>query len=246
MFNQFSRRFKRALCLGASVLALAISPALMAKSVEDTLKERISKRIDLPVSEVIKTPFDDLYEVRVQGNIIYTNSGAEFVIFSGQLYDLAAQVNLTEASMEEINRVDIDSLPLDLALKATYGDGSKRLVTFEDPNCVWCKRLQAEFRKMDVTVYTFVTPILTPDSFVKARNIQCADEPVKAWQRWMGDNVAPSEQKDCDPPFNEILALMQKHNVSGTPAIMFDNGKRISGFAPAEQMLERMNEPAAQ
>ncbi|MDK7178310.1 DsbC family protein, partial [Micrococcus luteus] len=110
---------------------------------------------------------------------MYTDAARQFVIFGGQLYDLEKNTNLTELALEEMNRVDIDSLPLDKALKMVYGDGKNRLVTFEDPNCPWCKRLQAEFEQMDVTVYTFVTPILSPDSFTKTENILCAKDPVQ-------------------------------------------------------------------
>ncbi|CAM5203703.1 DsbC family protein [Oligella ureolytica] len=209
---------------------------------EEAIKENLSKRINLPIVEVNKTPFDNLYEVRVQGSIVYTDAEGEFVIFSGQLYDLENKTNLTELSMEEMNRIDIDSLPLDIALKATYGSGEHRLVTFEDPNCPWCKRLQAEFKKMDATVYTFVTPILSPDSFTKSRNILCSDEPISTWQNWMANNINPGEQEDCEPPFNEVLEVMHASNVSGTPAIIFDNGKRISGFATAKDMIEKMAE----
>ncbi|CAM5202634.1 hypothetical protein OURE66S_03240 [Oligella ureolytica] len=34
---------------------------------------------------------------------------------------------------------------------------------------------------------------------------------------------------------------MHASNVSGTPAIIFDNGKRISGFATAKDMIEKAN-----
>lgn len=242
MSNQVVSMFKRVACLTLGALSLCIGQVAVAATVEETIKENLSKRINLPIVEVNKTPFDNLYEVRVQGSIVYTDADGEFVIFSGQLYDLEKKSNLTELSMEEMNRLDIDSLPLDIALKATYGSGENRLVTFEDPNCPWCKRLQAEFKKMDATVYTFVTPILNPDSFTKARDILCSDEPISTWQNWMANNINPGPQENCEPPFNEILELMHASNVSGTPAIIFDNGKRINGFATAAAMNEKMAE----
>lgn len=242
MSNQVVSLFKKFTCLTLGALSLCVAQAAAAESAEESIKENLSDRINMPITEVIKTPFDNLYEVRVQGNIVYTDAKGEFVIFSGQLYDLDKKTNLTELSMEEMNKVDIDSLPLELALKATYGTGENRLVTFEDPNCPWCKKLQAEFEKMDVTVYTFVTPVLGPDSFTKTRNILCADDKLKTWQDWMAKNIGPSKQEDCEPPFNEILEIAQQTNVSGTPAILFDNGKRISGFAAAKVMNDKMKE----
>lgn len=242
MSNQVASMFKKMACLTLSALSLCVTQVVMAETVEESIKENLSKRINLPIKEVNKTAFDELYEVRVDGSVVYTNADSDFVIFGGQLYDLDTKTNLTELSIDEMNRVDLDTLPLELALKATYGSGKHRLVTFEDPNCPWCKRLQAEFDKMDVTVYTFVTPILSPDSFVKARNILCSDEPVNAWKDWMKNNVHPAQQANCDPSFNEVLELMQALNVSGSPAILFDNGKRTVGFATAAAMNQTMSE----
>ena len=39
--------------------------------------------------------------------------------------------------------------------------------------------------------YTFVFPILGPDSNVKARDIWCAKEPGKVWRNWMVDGATP-------------------------------------------------------
>lgn len=246
MLNQVTTMLKKITYFSLAGLALMASPATMAQSVEESIKENLSKRISQPVNEVRKTPFDNLYEVRVQGAVVYTDADGQFVIFGGHLYDLDKKVNLTELAMEEMNRIDIDSLPLDKALKIVYGDGKNRLVTFEDPNCPWCKRLQAEFEQMDVTVYTFVTPILSPDSFTKSRNILCAEDPVKTWKDWMGKNISPKKQETCELPINEMLALMQNSNVSGTPAIFFENGKRINGFADAKRMNATMQEQKPQ
>ena len=242
MSNQVATMFKKASCVAVAGLSLLMAQAAIAKTVEETIKKTISERIELPVSEVIKTPFDNLYEVRGRGGSVYINANSDFVVFGGQLYDLDKQLNLTELSMAEMNRIDIDSLPLELALKATYGKGGDRIVTFEDPNCPWCKRLQAEFKKMDVTVYTFVTPTLSPDSFTKTKQVMCAKDPVKAWQDWMGKNVALPKVKDenCDHEVNDVLEVMHGANVAGTPVLLFDNGKRISGYADANRLTQTM------
>src|SRR3546814_996633 len=71
--------------------------------------------------------------------------------------------------------VAFSSLPLDLAIKQVKGDGSRKIAVFEDPNCGYCKRLHQALQNVDnITVYTLLFPILSPDSTVKARNIWCA------------------------------------------------------------------------
>lgn len=238
-------RFVARRLLGGLLPALLLVPsAVVADEITETIKNNFSKRIDnLPIEAVLPTPFPELYEVQIQGNIVYTNKDMDFVIFGGELYDLDQKSNLTAQSYAKINQVDIDELPLDLAIKTVYGSGQHRLVTFEDPNCIWCKRLNKDFRTMDVTVYTFVVPTLMPDSFTKARHVLCAEDSSKVWNAWMGDNVEPPQTADCEPPTNELLDLMHQLRVAGTPAIFFDNGHRINGYAPADRLLQTIAEP---
>src|SRR5690625_6848842 len=69
--------------------------------------------------------------------------------------------NLTAQRVQELNRVYLSQLPLDDAVKQVKGDGSRQLVVFEDPNCVYCKRLHETFAELDdLTVYSLMFPIL--------------------------------------------------------------------------------------
>jgi len=98
------------------------------------------------------------------------------------MIDTKTKVNLTERRMDELVKFDFADFPLKDAIKTVKGDGSRVMVTFEDPNCGYCKKLMGEINKLDnVTVYTFLTPILTADSTVKAKAIWCAPDPAKVW-----------------------------------------------------------------
>ena len=70
MSHRVISMFKKTTCFALSSLSLLITQAAMAQTVEESIKENLSKRINLPIVEVNKTPFDNLYEVRVQGNIV--------------------------------------------------------------------------------------------------------------------------------------------------------------------------------
>jgi protein-disulfide isomerase len=49
-----------------------------------------------------------------------------------------------------------------------------------------------------VTIYTFLYPILSPDSLEKSNRIWCAADKAKAWNDWMVDGKAPGGKGDCD------------------------------------------------
>src|SRR3546814_9562552 len=122
--------------------------------------------------------------------------------------------------------VAFSSLPLDLAIKQVKGDGSRKIAVFEDPNCGYCKRLHQALQNVDnITVYTLLFPILSPDSTVKARNIWCAKDQAATWRDWMLNGKTPPEA-NCEAPLDTLLALGRKLMMQGTPAIIFADGHR--------------------
>ena len=186
-----------------------------------------------------KTSFGwKVYEVSIGGEILYADEKAQYVILGGNLVDTKTRQNLTEARQSELNKVDFAKLPFDRAFKYVKGNGSRKIAVFSDPNCPYCKRFEETLKssKIDnVTVYTFLYPVLGPDSDAKSKAIWCAADPVKAWHDWMLDKKAPptATAKCDDAPVRQNVALGHQYNVTGTPTIILADGRRLPGAVPA-------------
>jgi len=129
-----------------------------AASIKETLKSNYEQLIG-PVDQVNKSPIPGLYEVVTGDHIFYTDKSAQYLI-DGQMFDLKARKNLTEARARKLFAVDFAALPLDLAIKKVKGDGSRTMAYFTDPNCGYCKKLEQELKNVDnVTLYLFLYPI---------------------------------------------------------------------------------------
>jgi thiol:disulfide interchange protein DsbC len=193
------------------------------------------------VDEVKPTPLRNMYEVRIGTDLIYVDARGEYAFVEGQMIDLKSNKNLTQARIDEMNRIDFaKDLPLDLAIKQVNGTGKRVLVVFEDPNCTYCKKLRNDLVKMkDLTLYTFAYPILSPDSEVKARKAWCAKDQGAAWDAMMVQGKVPENEGSCENPISRIQALGRKLNVTGTPTMFFTNGKRVPG-AIGIQELEKL------
>ncbi len=88
------------------------------------------------------------------------------------MMDLKNHVNLTEARASELNKIDFSKLPLQDAVKTVKGNGMRKIAVFSDPNCPYCHKLEEALKSIDnVTVYTFLFPILSTDSTVKSKSI---------------------------------------------------------------------------
>ncbi|HEX4917097.1 MAG TPA: DsbC family protein [Limnobacter sp.] len=189
---------------------------------------------------------DGLFEVVVSHNgskkIIYTNASGSHLIL-GELLEAKSMNNLTEARMDKLNAINFEKdLPVKLALKTVYGNGSRKIAVFEDPNCGYCKRFRKETltKLQDTTVYTFVFPVLGRDSVDKAQKVMCAENKSKMWDDWMLNDQSPTGKGDCNAPINELVTLGRNMGVTGTPTVFFQDGTRASGAIPSADLNRRI------
>lgn len=240
--------------LTVAALTLSLVAAACAQSVDvppaqlSAIKQKLAQRLpELPVIESARTtPMSGLIELKAGNSVLYTDASGDYLI-EGQLIDTKSQRNLTEERMEDINRIDFSSLPIKDAIVWKAGTGKRRLVVFADPNCGYCKQLEKEIQQIkDVTVYTFMIPILGEDSKVKLDNIWCLANHTQVWLDWMLKGVTPARTLGmCASPAQRNLALSQKLRVQGTPAMFFEDGSRLASAASAAVIEQRLNRATA-
>ncbi len=227
---------------------MAIMGALLlahpAAADEAAIRKNLAERLpDFPkIDEVSKSPIPGIYELRVGSELFYTDELGNHLI-DGQMIDTRTRNNLTEARLNKINAIDFAALPLKDALVWKAGSGARKMVVFADPNCGYCKKFERDLQRVkDVTVYTFLLPILGGDSPEKSRNIWCAKDSTLAWRNWMLEGVTPARTMgECDASAIERnTALARKHRVNGTPAVVFEDGKRVPGAMSTEQIEKQL------
>jgi thiol:disulfide interchange protein DsbC len=89
-------------------------------------------------------------------------------------------------------------------------------------------------REDDITIYTFLFPIIRAESTDKSRAIWCAPDRAKAYYDFMlnGRDVVVSGA--CSAPVERWLATGRKFGVRATPTSFVSNGQRIMGARPEE------------
>ncbi len=228
--------------------ALALAAAAGAFAQEATIRKMLAERLpNIKIDEITRSPVAGLYEVRYGGTeIMYSDEKGEFVFINGSLVDTKTRADLTEARIEKLLAIAFDDLPLKDAVLVKQGDGSRKMAVFVDPNCGYCKRFERDLAAIkDVSIYTFLMPILGADSTAKSRDIWCAKEPAVAWRAWMIDGMAPTKALKCDTAAIERnLKFAQKQRINGTPAVIFADGTRKPGAIPGA-MVERLLVAAA-
>lgn len=222
-------------------LALAATFCLPAIADEASVKKAVEAKLGGKVSGVTKTAYLGLYEVYADGQIIYTDEKVSALLI-GTLIDGKSMKNVTDERMQKLTAIKFSDLPLELAVKQVRGDGKRAFATFEDPNCGYCKKLAKDMAKLDnVTIYTFLYPILSPDSLEKSKQIWCSADKAKAWNDWMVDGKAPSGKSDCDTTaVQKTVEAGRKLAINGTPTIFFSDGERVPGAVPVAKIEAKL------
>lgn len=233
--------------------ALALAGALAcgaASAQEAQIRKALAERLPkLPkIDEISRTPIAGLYEVRYAGTeLLYSDEKGDFIVINGSLFDTKTQTDLTEARIDKLLALDFGKMPVKDAIVIKQGSGARKMAVFVDPNCGYCKRFERDLAAVkDVTIYTFLLPILGPDSVLKSKDIWCSKEPSKVWRAWMLDGVTPPKgMAACDAAaMDRNLAFSRTHRINGTPAVFFEDGTRKPGAIPGD-LVEKLLVAAA-
>ncbi len=243
MFNTARRA---ALAFATVAFAAMVLPA---QAGEDEIRKNIAARMpNFPkIDEIAKTPIAGVWEVRIGTDVLYTDENGDHII-QGSLFSTKEKVNLTEKRVAKLTAIDFKTLPLKDAMVAKQGDGSRKVAIFADPNCGYCKRFERDIlAAKDVTIYTFLYPVLGEDSTSKSRAIWCTKDAQATWRGWMIDGKAPPKTMgECDSgAVDRNVAFGQKHRVSGTPAIIFEDGLRVPGAIPLDRFEKQLADSKA-
>ena len=223
-----------------AVLGFLALPVMAADSEAiQQLKNDLVKVFGGHPEQVNEAPVDGFYEVTYGPKIYYVSLDGRY-LFSGELYDLKSRTNLTEknragARLKALSDVDESSL---IVYKAK-GEEKHVITVFTDIDCGYCRKLHsgmAQMNELGITVRYMAFPRagVNSPSYDKAVSVWCAKDRNKAMDA--AKSGAVLEMAKCDSPVKEQLALGQTLGVTGTPAIVLQDGTLMPGYMPPQQL----------
>ena len=191
----------------------------------------------LPQVEILSVEAQEfaspLYTVVTPQGILYLDGGGRY-LFTGELYDLQARENLTQARLSQIHRVDFKDLSLSDAI--LYKKGRHRIAIFADPDCPYCRKLHQELGQLDAEVYVFLYPLtdLHPLAYRKSVSVWCSPDQIAALDTVMSGKAI--QVQDCEHPVDRVITLGAKLGIRATPTMILEDGRRIEGYRPAAEL----------
>lgn len=221
----------------------AITTSNNNKKYQEVEKNLKINNPNMPViNEIRNTPIDGVYEVVINNTeLFYVSKDGKYMIFGNLIKSTEGKnVNLTEERINQLTAIDFKEFNLSDAVVKNIGNGKDVMVTFEDPNCGFCKKLQPELAKLNnVTIYTFIVPILGEASKEISKNIWCSKDRLTAWEGHFNGLKANTSDAKCDiSALTRNIDFSRKYKILGTPTIFLENGKSFKGYVTAEKIIE--------
>ena len=211
-------------------------------------KEEAGKMLGKITDNVVAVapgPFPGVWEVDVarDGRIypLYLDYSLKF-LFSGQFIRLSDMANLTSLRHQDLNRVDVASIPVQDAIRVGSKTAKKTVIVLSDPTCPYCVKLHGEIKKAaakdpDVAFLVMAYPRNRND---KATYENCLAVVCSKSEKALDDAFAGKKlpAADCKTgAVDETIRLAERLKIEGTPTMILPDGRMISGYREAEALL---------
>lgn len=227
-----------AACLG---LGVQLAQAEPEQAIRQSL---IALQPNLAIESIAKSPLEGLYQVQLKGGrVLYASGDGQFVM-QGYLYQVkdGKASNLTEkaenvAVARQINGLDRNQM----IVYPAQGETKAHITVFTDTTCPYCQKLHAEVPELnrqgiEVRYLAFPRQGLGSEGDQQLQAAWCATDRRAALNKLIeGKSVDAAK---CANPVSKQFALGQSIGVSGTPAIVLQDGQVIPGYQPAAQVAK--------
>lgn len=239
--------------LWAIVLAGLILPAMQVnagsvvvdKAAETAIRASFKvTRPDIVISKVVASEeLPGLYLVTMQnGPVVYVSANGKYFIV-GDMFEISAagiesvaEKKLAPQRQEWLSEVKRE----DMIIFSPKGKAKGAIYVFTDVDCGFCQKLHQEVPQLnaagiEVRYLAYPRAGLGTPTYDKMASAWCADDRNAAMDALKsGGFVTP---KKCDNPIAAQYQLGAAMGVTGTPAIVLENGSLIPGYKPAAQLI---------
>lgn len=200
------------------------------------------------VLDVMQSPVAGVWEVDIVAGEkkvpIYIDFSKKHLI-TGSVISVNEKKNLSQERFTKLNpppKVDVSQIPLDDALLMGDKDSKYKIVVFDDPDCPFCAKLHQEMKKViaerkDIAFYIKLFPLsIHPDAYEKSKTIVC-EKSLALLEAAFEKKEIPKAK--CDAAvINDNMKLAQRLGITGTPALIFPDGRVIPGYKDARSIIE--------
>ena len=191
--------------------------------------------LGVTVKQINPSPVTGLKELITNKGVLYASPDGQYLM-QGTLIDLNNRNNLTE---QALNGVRVEGLKeYEDSMIVYKAPNEKHSITvFTDISCGYCRKLHRELDDLldaGITVKYLAFPRggLQGSGYADLMNVWCARDQQEALTE-AKSGTSTKVVAGCSAPVAEHYQLGQSFGISGTPAIILEDGTMIPGYQPA-------------
>ena len=200
------------------------------------------------VLSIQETDLTNIFEVRINNELVYVNRQGTHMFIEGQLIQLSDGRNLTEERKKKILSIKFQDLPFEKAITSEFNISKKKpvreLAVFEDPNCGYCRKFRKTLKSIEnLRVYTFLYPILGDRSAQISKDVWCSESPSQVWDELMLNDVEPvnvDDENRCNFELETFVKIGKDLGIQATPTIFLSSGERLRGAVSEDVLKEKL------
>ncbi len=234
--------------VGLLAACLAVGPAMAAD--EGAEKVRASLAVLIPhlkADAITPSPVSGLYEVVFGNHIVYVTEDGRYLV-QGRITDLETRTPITEMRERQLKKALLDTL--DEKDMIVYGDTDLpyTVTVFTDIDCPYCRKLHSQvdqYNEEGIRIRYLAYPRagLGSPSGRKIEAVWCAEDRKQAMTTAKSGGSVP--YRKCDNPVSEQYRLGQDFGITGTPALILQDGEIIPGYVPPKQLRAALDKRKA-
>jgi thiol:disulfide interchange protein DsbC len=241
----------------ASVVALAmllVAPVFAQTAEPDPELTQVRQKVNAMFSaispeNVNPSPIDGWYTIHRGSIIAYVSADGRYLL-QGDMIDLEENVNLSEMVRNNSRRELMAGVADEEVIAFSPEEVKYSIAVFTDVDCTYCRRLHSqinEYMAYGIEVRYLMYPRNGPSSpaWATAEEVWCSADRNGALTAAKADRKFAST--NCDASIvGHHYNLGQEVGLTGTPAIVLDDGTLISGYLPPDQLKARLDVLAGQ
>ena len=232
-------------------LLLAVMPVSMAQNLDGTqsLREKLVQAIEvasqnqLQIVSLKATPLVSIYEVELSsGEILYSDISGDY-LFAGDMYQTTGSglLNLSAGTRQIRTQEKIASIPEEeMIIFTPETDVKATLTVFTDVDCTYCRALHRDIdmimeKGIQVRYLAYPRGGENAESYDKMLSVWCSDDRHKTLTQAKNGQNLP--KRNCESPVLTHYFLGNELGISGTPALVFPDGRVIPGYVEVDRLV---------
>jgi thiol:disulfide interchange protein DsbC len=232
-------------------LTLVAPVVALAQEAPDTLRAKLVQSLEVASSNQLQivnikaTALPDIFEVELNtGELLYSDVSGDY-LFAGDMYQTTQQglLNLSSSTRQVRNLDKIAAVPVEEMIVFSPDEVKATISVFTDVDCTYCRALHRDLenlmsRGVEIRYLAYPRGGEQAASIGKMQSVWCSDDRHKSLtQAKNGQNLPVRE---CESPILEHYELGNELGITGTPAIVFPDGRLIPGYLDADTLASML------